>query len=291
MCFCRICLGVRVEVCARLSAPGYILLNLNEMDHDAAAFSRQGLRRGADGVMPMGEEEDCFLAQFEHISVGEGVHALQFSARDEALEPLRMESETCYLDLQPDDVCSGAAAAPSAADGRAVDGRGRLTSGGFLSCLPHPPSTLHGSHEQSMAQDSSTSSSHRLSGHGEAAWARFDRFVEVVCAKCKRRGMECGCLSAEEHAPDTAHGRRRYANVAFDKLAGFVHSMLQARDAGAAGHGGQLPAPAGRVILHLYKQGLGNQLLSLVNGLILCLLTDRVLAVHVHTRQVCDSKP
>ena len=122
----------------------------------------------------------------------------------------------------------------------------------------------------------------------EAEWERFDRWVQIVCDKCQRRRVDCGCRLAEE-GPGVRHRVWSRQHPAFDLLADFTEDMLQARARGDAGK--EREAPARRVVLHLHKQGLGNQLLSLVNGLLLALLTKRTLAVHVHATQMYDLEP
>jgi len=277
-----------------------MMLMLNEVDHDAVAISREHAHSHLvedDKQMSDGENTSCWHAYFPSVFVGKGLQTLQFSLRDDDLEPSGHGfSETCRLDMEHehllaehDKAClTATSTAPvEYGDTLVLDRCNRR-----VPCLQHPrlaaTQAIHSTHSASAAAEDL---------HQETEWARFERFKETVCAKCKARRVECGCKNVRHpaHTPATheqghQHGADTQHHSCFDMLADFMRDMLAARARGTAGHAPD-EAPARRVVLHLYKQGLGNQLLSLVNAVLLALVTNRLLAVHVHTTQVCALEP
>lgn len=301
-------IDARVRVCAQVPVAGYMLLHVDAVDHDAVHMRLDS----ASGENP------CWLAYFSHVPLGVGVHALQFSVRDGDLEPSGLEAETCHVRIPQERVAAPALVQRDDAGSEMIGPLQRVDGGGEVigqDCpMPRQPlpcmrETLDFKPPQS--QDSDTLSPPTTpaaaaeqrkvaciaQGAREAEWDRFERFKAIVCSKCARRGVECGCRPAEgarqEEGGQPARGGRRAArhHPAFEMLSDFTQDMLAARARAVAGGPEQTHGRNKRVVLHLYKQGLGNQLLAIVNALLLALLSKRLLAVHVHTAQVYDFEP
>ena len=289
-------IDARVRVCAQVPVAGYMLLHVDAVDHDAVHMRLDS----ASGENP------CWLAYFSHVPLGVGLHALQFSVRDGDLEPSGLEAETCHVNIRQERVAAPALVQRDDAGSEIISPLQRVDAGGEVigqNCsMPRQPlpcmrETLD--FKPPELQDSDTLSPPTrcrlpaaaaeqrevagiVQGEREAEWDRFERFKAIVCSKCARRGMECGCRPAE-------HPRRHHP--AFEMLSDFTQDMLAARVRAVAGGPEQTHGRNKRVVVHLYKQGLGNQLLAMVNALLLALVSKRLLAVHVHTEQVYDLEP
>lgn len=284
-------LHVLVTMCPDLPIFGssYMLLNINDTDYDAAHLTKERVPTNLTaGAVPF-EEGLCWHAHFSDFPVDEGIHALQFSARDGALEPSGLESETCYVHIHPENLPAhdmSAKVACSRADGAEASSKlGNWCSARPLQCLPQealatPRESLTGPTASFPDQEEPK----------EAEWSRFEKFKTIVCSKCEERGIACGCQNGEEQDPRETGRSSKQAptrHPAFDMLSDFTRDMLLARTHASTGNA----PPAQRVVINLYKQGLSNQLLSLVNALLLALLTNRLLAVHIHTTQVYELEP
>ena len=298
-------IDARVRVCAQVPVAGYMLLHIDAVDHDAVHMRLDS----ASGENP------CWLAYFSHVPLGVGVHALQFSVRDGDLEPSGLEGEICHVHIRQKCVAAPALVQRDDAVSEIIGPLQRVDAGGEVigqNCpMPRQPlpcmrETLD--FKPSQLQDSDTLSPptrFRLpaaaaeqrevawiaQGEREAEWDRFERFKAIVCSKCARRGMECGCRPAEGAREEEGGQQPRRQHPAFEMLSDFTQDMLAARARAVAGGPKQTHGHNKRVVLHLYKQGLGNQLLAMVNALLLALVSKRLLAVHVHTEQVYDLEP
>lgn len=97
----------------------------------------------------------------------------------------------------------------------------------------------------------------------ELEWARFERYQEIICMKCERRGLECGCKL----------GAR---NPAVQVLGDFIARMQAARS--SAGEY-VVKAPDLKWIIAHFGGGMGNQHLQIVAGMMISLATGRLLAI------------
>ena len=290
--------------------PGYILLHIDEVDHDAASLTKDPLAEvlTLQGAPVRQREETCWLASFWQVWVGTGVRSLHFSVRDENLEPADLESKTCRVHISSQAEYFGEHQHDGCADSVEDDVSNALhrrCHGWPLTCQLEPEQAV----QEALGHEGPPRTQEPLEEAVRWAmeWRRFERFKEIVCSKCARRRVACGCKLADngrdersrEHrnARDTI--KQQYHHPAFDMLATMVRRTLLAR---VRAEGGRAGADAGeseddsesgawgvrRVVVNLYSQGVGNQLLSMVNGMLLALVTNRLLAVHVHTTQVYD---
>jgi len=272
-----------------------MMLHINAVDHDAVPLKLDAppTMLGQGQAAPPADSP-CWLAVFPQLTVGAGVHALQFSVRDEDLEPVGLEPETCRVELRPEHAVApelvrrdDAVAEIVGGDGSQRDQRCPLQP---VPCMPETPDVHHPASPAAAAEQREAVWEADDAEERDSEWGRFERFKSIVCTKCEQRGVECGCQTvrrAREEAGGQQVGRH---HPAFDMLSDFMQDMLAAREHAKAGLA-QTDGRAKRVILHLYKQGLGNQLLALVNALLLALVTKRLLAVHVHTAQAYDLEP
>ena len=91
---------------------------------------------------------------------------------------------------------------------------------------------------------------------------RFQKYIDIVCSKCLRRDVECGCELGDKNPPFVM--LRSYALNYMEwkeqiKNYEFQNNRL--------------------LIVDTYDSGLGNQLLNVVNGFIIALVTNRVLII------------
>lgn len=101
-----------------------------------------------------------------------------------------------------------------------------------------------------------------------SAETRFQKYKNTVCAKCERRGVDCGCEGDPETDPDHAFG----------VLSEYMLQYEQWREAIA--HQDVFRPQFVAVEL---KNGLGNQLLAFVNSLLVAICLKRALLVDRQT--------
>ena len=280
-------LKVHLKVCAQLTSRGYMLLNINDTDHDAASLAKQHPPPTSDAdstydtynmhyvytARPLGDgggensekSGECWLADFADVSVGVGVHALQFSARDEELEAVGLESSVCYIHIRKECLVAYSterdqgnfAFSPGGEDAINADDSDADTHRccpRSLKCLVEHPLIEAGGSWASFENGKTTLSADPPHTHQEpieAEWQRFEKFMSVVCEKCEKRGVSCGCESVGEvqheggggaggGAGGAGGGGRSFVtkqHPAFVMLSDFTRDMLAQRAYVAQGGG------------------------------------------------------
>jgi len=105
-------------------------------------------------------------------------------------------------------------------------------------------------------------------------WHRFDVFVDTVCRQCAHALAECGCKRGED-------------NPAVRTLWEYTENIIATMQA-ATIHNQQAWVP--RVIVHV-SGGLGNQIFSIVNALIIAIHSRRALVVVKTGKQMYELDP
>jgi hypothetical protein len=108
-------------------------------------------------------------------------------------------------------------------------------------------------------------------------WNRFSEYMSVICNKCSRSGMDCGCEKQLDNPP-------------FQLLLEYTEFMIWTSNISSRDQAAESPVPC--VLLDISQPtGIGNQLLSLINALIFSLITRRALAVRFPLTQRYDIDP
>jgi hypothetical protein len=98
-----------------------------------------------------------------------------------------------------------------------------------------------------------------------AIWRRFFDFTQVVCSKCARARLDCGCSRGMQNPP-------------FQLL--YEHTEFMIWAYGLSQESREDAPPVSCVLLDISQPtGIGNQLLSVINALLLSLIGRRALTV------------
>ena len=108
-------------------------------------------------------------------------------------------------------------------------------------------------------------------------WQRFYEFTRVVCGKCALAKIDCGCSRGLENPP-------------FQLLYEYTEFVIWASNFSRQSHDDDMAVSC--VLLDISQPtGIGNQLLSTINALLLSLITRRALTVKFPASQRYDLDP
>jgi hypothetical protein len=121
------------------------------------------------------------------------------------------------------------------------------------------------------------SESSNSSTSADDVWDRFSEYMRVICNKCARSEIDCGCEEGLDNPP-------------FQLMLEYTEFMIWASEFSSRDQSAESPVPC--VLFDITQPtGIGNQLLSLINALIFALITRRALAVRFPLSQRYDIDP